>query len=134
MPQLYFYPRLFSINDNNFSKIEYDKHVNYIYNEIENKKKSKKKKNKNDNEEKDEEEEMNKFVKKHNICNPFDIKIFDDKYHDCINEITNDDVDDNKVNNNNKIINNNGMEIAYCGWPSLVRVPQLEYEQQTQNT
>eukprot|EP00483_Globobulimina_turgida_P002386 UN02388 len=31
-------------------------------------------------------------------------------------------------------MNHNGMGIAYCGWPSLVRIPQLESEQHTQIT
>ena len=157
-PQLYLYPRIFSAEDvdGGHAKRDYDDNVDRIYNrsslqeqgdalkseksedignleENEEPKKTKKKKKKkkkkgmeDEDDDKDEEEEMDAIVKGHGQS-PFGTAVFTDKYHDCLNEMDEEDEENDNVNIN-------GSAIAYCGWPSLVRKPQLESEQHTQIT
>eukprot|EP01083_Nonionella_stella_P065759 172535_1 len=163
-PQLYFYPRLFTLNDE-IAKQQYDERVEYIYDQrltpkdplkgsadasdvpkdgdketapVVKKKKKKKKRKKNKGKGKDEEDVMDGIVKEHGF-DVFKCKLFNDRYHDCLNEAEDMDEEDEEDDDDmdlteDAIIDHNGMDIAYCGWPSLVRTPQLESEQHTQIT
>eukprot|EP01083_Nonionella_stella_P139871 427609_1 len=102
------------------------------------KKKKKKKRKKNKGKGKDEEDVMDGIVKEHGF-DVFKCKLFNDRYHDCLNEAEDMDEEDEEDDDDmdlteDAIIDHNGMDIAYCGWPSLVRTPQLESEQHTQIT
>lgn len=126
-PQLYLYPRIFSCNDGGTAQSTFDANMTAIYPQKERKKKKKKKKGKHDDDgdgDKDEEEEMDELVKEHG-WHPFESEVFTDKYHECLNEMDGNEESEHIYN---------GTDIAYCGWPSLVRKPHLESERHTQIT
>ena len=100
--------------------------------------KKKKKKKKKDDDEKNEEEEMDLITKEHDFHPQFSKEYsegkYDDDFHECLNETTESDDEDGGDKEERRGVNHNGELIAYVGWPSLVRVPQLEKESHTQIT